>query len=171
MTHTHSLILHTQSRAGQLWNIFLNLTHFIDTLMTLEQIADIISADTNQPITECEIVQKIIALTKVDFIRAVAGYIMMREKGLINKFVLRHTIGTIDAVMENDKIKSIIEAFDAMSVNVTVKRPIMTKPNPSDYLPDEIIPGTKMTRNELSAWLCEDGRKDPVIEYTKNKQP
>ena len=120
--------------------------------MELNKIFKIITQD-KKSMTELEIVIALQKFTKVEFSRAVTGYKMMREQGIINDLVDRNSIGQIDWLITQENIMMLIDKFDGQ-VN-HVKTPDRFKPNKksSQYYENEIIPVTKMTRVEILRWL------------------
>lgn len=121
--------------------------------MTIEQLATIVTAG-KEKMTELELVQKIMTITKLPYQRCVSGYKIMRGKGLINHKVHRYTIGTIDKLEQNEKISMIVNALDMEPTKIAVNGPISLCKKPSEYQPDEIIPDIKMTPREIHQWIA-----------------
>lgn len=122
--------------------------------MTVENIFKIITHDIDDKITEINMIIEIMKITSVSFDRAMIGYRMMRESGMINNIIDKSTIGHLETMEQNTGLMLIISRFDLVPTNFNIGKwkPTQSK-RMSEYKPNELIPRHKMTRVEISQWL------------------
>lgn len=124
--------------------------------MTIQELSNLIKKP-GKKFTEFQLIHRIEDITKVDLKRAISGYIQMRQEGLVNDCLELWTVGSIDYILSNQTMLDLIYRFD---MKLTQFDGRIRPAKPSLYPPDEIIPGTKMTRREISAWISKSLRTE-----------
>jgi hypothetical protein len=139
--------------------------------MKVENIFRIITSDIKGKITEINMIIEIMKLTSISFDRAIIGYRMMRESGMINEVIDKSTIGHLETMEQNTGLMLIISRFDLVPTNFNIGKwkPIQSKLM-SEYKPNELIPKSKMTRIEISNWLSRSDKPTDSQNYDEFKR-